>query len=248
MKLVAFIGALALVLGGPSLAFANHSTGEEGSLREVEHEESAETHVQPVAVAVDAHCVIETSLGLGSRGPAVVCLQDLLMKSGDLNTIDAPTGYFGALTQAAVKKWQTSHGIESTGYFGTLSRAQLGGHTESEEHAHTGIDVSEWEETPSVSLTLHKDAMAGYNLEVTPKHFTFAPEHVNGAVVEGEGHAHVYINGTKYARLYGPWMYLSGDLFKKGENEVRVTLNANTHSDLMDGEDVIEAVGHVHID
>ncbi|MEZ0208577.1 MAG: tandem-95 repeat protein, partial [Candidatus Paceibacterota bacterium] len=64
------------------------------------------------------------NLGFGSRGDDVTELQKMLIAGGFL-TLDTPTKYFGALTRAALRGWQTKNGISSTGYFGVLSRAFL---------------------------------------------------------------------------------------------------------------------------
>lgn len=248
----------------PTLALANHSDMETDATHAADTASHTVTeshaHTTTSAPAMPSTCEFEENLGLGAKGGAVMCLQHELMESGHLSTIDAPTGNFGALTVEALKKWQTEHAIPATGFFGPLTRAALHAHVHEElgvtdahtqteaTHAHAALDVSTWDETPSVAIKLHEDAMGGYNLEVTPTHFTFAPQHVNGAVVEGEGHAHIYINGTKYGRLYGPWIYLPASAFKKGENNtVRVTLNANNHSDLeVDGK-LVEASATVAV-
>lgn len=197
--------------------------------------------------ATASDCEFLLNLGVGAKGTDVSCLQTELIEAGFLTAIDAPTGNFGALTAESLKKWQMEHKIVATGYFGSLSRAAFTAHEDvpAPSHTHQAIDVSGWKETPAVTIKVHKDTMSGWNLEITPMHFTFAPEHVNGAVVEGEGHAHVYINDTKYARVYGPWMHLPENAFKKGENTVRVTLNANDHSDLEIDEVMIEAAANV---
>jgi peptidoglycan hydrolase-like protein with peptidoglycan-binding domain len=41
----------------------------------------------------------------------------------------APTGYFGSLTEAAVKKYQAAHSITMTGTVGPVTRTSLGGLT-----------------------------------------------------------------------------------------------------------------------
>ncbi len=64
------------------------------------------------------------NLGFGARGDDVLELQKILIAGGHM-TIDAPTKYFGPLTRAALKLWQTKNGIPSTGFFGTLSRGFL---------------------------------------------------------------------------------------------------------------------------
>ncbi len=53
----------------------------------------------------------------------VSTLQDFLQSKGYLNS--EPTGYFGLMTLAAVKKFQISNGIEGTGYVGPLTRAKI---------------------------------------------------------------------------------------------------------------------------
>ncbi len=231
---------------------ANHSMEKSEAMAAMSGATAVATSVVP------ATCEFTQNLGKGSRGDEVTCLQQELMKAGLLATLSAPTGNYGDLTVAAVKAWQASHGVAATGYFGQLTREAMHEHvhealglahgdehdagtTTEATHTHTALDVSGWVRTPSVAIAMHEDAMGGWNVEVTPKNFTFAPEHVNQAVVAGEGHAHIYINGVKYGRVYGSWMYLPASVFKKGENVVRVTLNANNHSDLAVSGSLVEA-------
>lgn len=65
-----------------------------------------------------------TDLTIGSTGADVVALQQMLIDAG-LLMIPAPTGYFGAMTKAALAKWQAAHGVPATGYFGPLTRAAV---------------------------------------------------------------------------------------------------------------------------
>lgn len=255
--LIAAVVASAALLASPLAASANHSTYQTEATQAVTAEAAHTASV--VATHPDmGTCEFEENLGQGAKGEAVHCLQYELIEAGYLPTLDVPTGNFGALTVEALKKWQTAHGVPATGYFGPLTRAALHSavhaamgvsddhhdatSTASETaHTHAALDVSGWAQIPSVSVVVHEDTMGGYNLEVTPVNFTFAPQHVNGAVVPGEGHAHLYINGVKYTRLYGQWIYLPVSAFTKGENTVRVTLNANNHSDLAVGQKLVEA-------
>jgi len=80
--------------------------------------------------------------------------------------------------------------------------------------------------------------MAGRNLEIITENFRFAPEHAGSENVAGEGHAHLYIDGKKIARVYGPWFYIPEP--GPGTHSVRVTLNANSHQDFVVGNQVIE--------
>jgi peptidoglycan hydrolase-like protein with peptidoglycan-binding domain len=55
-------------------------------------------------------------LVIGSKGSDVSALQQIVKSQGYLS--GNVTGYFGALTSAALKKFQTAHGIEPLGGVG----------------------------------------------------------------------------------------------------------------------------------
>ena len=93
---------------------------------------------------------------------------------------------------------------------------------------------------PSISLVFHPDGRQSRNLEMQVENFAFDPLAVNGAHIEGHGHAHVYINNIKIGRAYGPWMHL--EALPGGTHEVRVTLNSNDHSQLAVDGTPVEAV------
>lgn len=99
---------------------------------------------------------------------------------------------------------------------------------------------------PELEITLHPDGAQSRNLHIGVTNFSFAPDAVNGAHVPGQGHAHVYVNGVKIARAYAPWFHLSA--LPKGEHEVRVTLNANDHSQLAVEGQPIEATAKLVIE
>lgn len=68
--------------------------------------------------------VLHRNLTLGLNGYDVYVLQRILVKAG-MGTF-APTGYFGALTQQALAKFQTTIGVHpDVGYFGPLTRAAI---------------------------------------------------------------------------------------------------------------------------
>jgi peptidoglycan hydrolase-like protein with peptidoglycan-binding domain len=60
---------------------------------------------------------------IGSHGSDVSALQQILNQQGYLPT--SPTDYFGSLTAAALKKFQTAHGIEALGGVGPKTRTLL---------------------------------------------------------------------------------------------------------------------------
>jgi hypothetical protein len=64
-----------------------------------------------------------TLLTYGSTGSAVTALQEQLTRDGIYT--GSITGYYGDLTTAAVKAFQSKHGISSAGYVGPSTRAAL---------------------------------------------------------------------------------------------------------------------------
>lgn len=92
---------------------------------------------------------------------------------------------------------------------------------------------------PTVDIMVTKDPMTGYNLHVMVDRFTFAPKAASLGHVAGQGHAHVYANGVKLARLYGEWMHLEN--LPKGDVEITVSLNSNDHHPFMVGDAPVAA-------
>ena len=100
---------------------------------------------------------------------------------------------------------------------GEMDAMGMGDATEAHGHAETI-------EAPAgmgVALNVHPDSVSGFNVQIVPTGFTFAPENVNTAHVPGEGR----VDGVKLRRVYGPWAHVDG-LSSGG-----VTLNANTHEE-----------------
>ncbi len=115
---------------------------------------------------------------------------------------------------------------------------------ESDEDAHDAQIAADSQ--MSVSISLELDAMTGANLTVVPQGFTFAAENVNKPHLPGEGHAHVYVNGVKVGRLYGPSMHLGK--MQAGIHEVRVTLNANSHQEYTWNGQAVAATATIHVE
>lgn len=65
-----------------------------------------------------------TDLYIGLRNDAVQELQEKLRAQGFYSGVSS-TGYYGPITQAAVKAFQSAHGIPATGYVGALTREAL---------------------------------------------------------------------------------------------------------------------------
>jgi len=110
----------------------------------------------------------------------------------------------------------------------------------SHSHDHEMFEVSDIGSAPAITaMTVTEDPKSGWNLTLVTDNFTFAPQNASGQHIDGEGHAHIYVDGEKLTRLYSHNYYL-GEL-AEGEHTIRVTLNTNDHKDYaVDGE-VVEA-------
>ena len=98
------------------------------------------------------------------------------------------------------------------------------------------------EQIPQLSVKVVPDMKSGYNLHLQTEHFTFVPDRANSEPIQNEGHAHLYINNEKVARLYGPWFHLDDHHLTEGVNVMRVTLNAHDHSEWAINQQPIEVV------
>ena len=83
---------------------------------------------------------------------------------------------------------------------------------------------------PSLSVMLHRDPISGYNLHLMTEHFTFNAKAAGLEHKDGEGHAHIYVDGKKIARLYGNWFHIGS--LADGAKMIKVTLNSNDHRPL----------------
>ena len=84
---------------------------------------TTQTTPKPGAVLGASTYNFTQNLQLGSTNSDVTQLQTILIADGFLN--GTATGYFGALTKAALKLYQAKNGISQTGTVGPATRAQL---------------------------------------------------------------------------------------------------------------------------
>jgi len=129
-KKIAFAAILSLILqAGPAIAsadtFGYGGQGGGGIVGLIGVVEGGTPPSAPQGAVLGASTYNFTkNLSRGSSGPDVIALQTILIAEGFLH-IDAPNGFFGPMTEAAVKAYQTAHGIEATGIVGPLTRAVL---------------------------------------------------------------------------------------------------------------------------
>ncbi len=133
----------------------------------------------------------DTNLTVGSRGSDVSALQNILISKGFLSA--SATGYFGALTKAAVIKWQNSVGLPATGFVGPLSRAALN-------------NMSSVAVTPVVTPVVIGGSVT------CPVGYTCSPATTGGSVVTGNG------SDGSITLSYSPYV-TSSQTVKKGESK-----------------------------
>ena len=93
----------------------------------------------------------------------------------------------------------------------------------------------------AVAVSATPDGSGGLNVAIDAEGWRWAPERVNEAHRPGEGHGHIYVDGVKVNRVYGPNYHLAG--LEPGERHIRVTLNANSHNGLtVDGQALAAAL------
>lgn len=128
-----------------------------------------------------------------------------------------------------------SHDDDKTSHSDDMS------HSHGDTHSRGSFDASDLASAPAItSLSVTKDAKSGWNLRLTTENFTFAPQSVNEAHVNNEGHAHVMVNGERIARIYSGDLHIS-DL-PTGENTIMVTLNTNEHDEYQINGETISAM------
>lgn len=94
--------------------------------------------------------------------------------------------------------------------------------------AHPKFEIPAGAAVPEIMLHPYKDSMGGWNIHLMTKNFKFSPESAGKDDVMGEGHAHLFINGKKTARVYGEWIHVT---IGKGSNKIKVNLTTNSHKD-----------------
>ena len=101
-------------------------------------------------------------------------------------------------------------------------------HSSNHEKMHdTPIHIAKNIAVPTIAAKLERDPFSGFNLKLETRNFTFAPDLSGLEHKDGMGHAHLYIDGQKIARLYGNWFHISE--IPKGAKSLEITLNSNDH-------------------
>ena len=114
-------------------------------------------------------------------------------------------------------------------------------------HDHSAKEPGPIESAVPVSMELaaEVDPAGGLHIRIATENWRWAPEEVNQESRPGVGHAHIYANGEKLSRIYGPEHYVA-DL-PPGQYEIRVDLNDNAHNALTVNGEPLDATTAVTI-
>ena len=116
-----------------------------------------------------------------------------------------------------------------------------GGDHEAHDHDHGSPVDFEGADIPTLDVSVEPDPAGGINITVDTTNFVVAPEAASTTHVEGEGHFHLYVDGTKVQRFYSEAIYFAG--VTEGEVTVMVELSANDHRTYaVDGEPIVAMV------
>jgi len=111
-------------------------------------------------------------------------------------------------------------------------------HEDHEDHDHGSPVDFEGADIPTLGVRVEPDPAGGINITVDTTNFVVAPEAASTTHVEGEGHFHLYVDGTKVQRFYNEAIYFAG--VTEGEVTVMVELSANDHRTYaVDGEAIV---------
>lgn len=132
-KLVATTLTLAVFLGGISVASAQTSQSAVDQVKTLlETIKSLQAQLDTlnkqkgqVQSELQASLRLTRSLTLGMSGDEVKALQEFLATDSEVYPEGLTTGFFGALTEKAVKRFQKKHGIEQVGNVGPKTLAKI---------------------------------------------------------------------------------------------------------------------------
>ena len=109
-----------------------------------------------------------------------------------------------------------------------------------DDHGSMSHEAMESQTPIGLQVSAAADASGGVAVTIDTENWRWAPENVDRQHRDGEGHAHIYVDGEKVGRVYGPSYYIMG--LEPGRHDIRVTLNANSHNNLLVDGELVEAM------
>ena len=119
-----------------------------------------------------------------------------------------------------------------------------------EIHQHKSKDIGQGTPVPKIELSVFRDVMDGVNVHIEVANYVLnAPNLATNNTAQQsilQGHAHVFVNGTKRQRLYGSDIHIPQSWLKQGVNQVAISLNSHQHENWVSDKQNI--VGSVFLD
>ena len=99
-------------------------------------------------------------------------------------------------------------------------------------HQHDLRELPVEVKVPTIQLALYRDEKSGFNLHIHVEHYELEPPEFSDSQAPRvvQGHAHLFINGKKFSRIYSPYLHIPADALLQGINGLTVTLNDHQHS------------------
>ena len=101
-------------------------------------------------------------------------------------------------------------------------------------HKHETLEITD---NIEFDFELIQENSNNWNIFLNIKGLKFSPENVGKQHIDGQGHAHVFVDGVKHGRMYSNWYHLG---FIDFGSEITVTLNSNNHKAFIKGGELVE--------
>lgn len=115
-----------------------------------------------------------------------------------------------------------------------------------DDHGSMSHEAMESQTPIGLQVSAAADASGGVAVTIETENWRWAPENVDRQHRDGEGHAHIYVDGVKVGRVFGPSYYIMG--LEPGRHDIRVTLNANSHNNLLVDGELVESTVMVRVE
>ena len=106
--------------------------------------------------------------------------------------------------------------------------------------------LDEDQEVPTAELNVVQSPDGTWAVTLDVAHFTFDPDAEEPIHVPGHGHAHLYLNGIKLQRMFGPNASIGA--LPAGDFVVQVSLNTNDHRPYRNDAGPVEAVANIVVE
>lgn len=112
-----------------------------------------------------------------------------------------------------------------------------------EIHQHKSLDIGDMP-VPKIELSVFRDVMDGVNVSLNVQNYVLnAPDNMTTESKFLQGHAHVFVNGTKKQRLYGTDIHIPQEWLKSGVNQIAISLNSHQHENwVKDNKNIVSSV------